>query len=328
MLDIFLNIFYATAGVLALYYGADFLVKGGASIARKAGISPLVIGLTLVAFATSAPELVVSVSAALDGSADISLGNVVGSNICNIALILGLCALITPMPVQSQLQKFDGPVMILCTFAMCGCYWYFDGISRWTGIIFVVGLLAYMYFCVKIAKREEKLTAESGGTCPEQAEKTDDEPPCPVWKALILTVAGLALLVGGAKVFVLSALFFAKQMAISEAVVGLTIVAVGTSLPELATSVVAAVKNEQDIAIGNVLGSNIFNILCVLGLSTAISPMGITKISMVDMGVVLGVSILLIIMMWTGRRLSRWEGGILLLGYIGYTAWLVMHAQA
>ncbi len=313
MSGVFLNLLYAVLGVVGLYYGAEFLVKGGVSIARRAGVSPLVIGLTLVAFATSAPELVVSVSAAIDGSSDISLGNVVGSNICNIALILGLCACITPMVVQRQILRFDSHFMVGSAVLLAVFYLSGNGVNRIQALVLLAGMIVYVVWNV-YASRKENAAAET--------EKTEEK-LLPLWQSLLLIVLALALLVAGAKIFLWSAVFFAGKLGLSEAVIGLTIVAVGTSLPELATSVVAAIKGEDDIAIGNVVGSNIFNILGILGITPLIAPLKNATLDPVDMGAMILVSILLVPMMRTGWKISRKEGAVLLILYAGYVAYLL-----
>ena len=258
-LDIFRNLGLAVLGVALLYYGAEFLVRGGVSLALKARISRLVIGLTLAAFATSSPELVVSIDSALRGSADISLGNVIGSNICNVALILGLCAILRPIPFQPELKRFDLPVMMFAMLALTGFYFLSHGINRWEGLCFFLCILTYTSLNVIISrKREAKKAAEGladkdaeSGVDPEVAESM--EKPLGVPLALLAVAGGIAMLVLGAKSFLISAVAFANAIGISDAVTGLTIVAVGTSLPELATSFVAALKGENDIAIGNIV---------------------------------------------------------------------------
>lgn len=312
MISVFQYLLCAILGVAGLYYGAEFLVKGGVSIARRAGVSPLIIGLTLVAFATSAPELVVSVSAALDGSSDISLGNVVGSNICNIALILGICAWITPMKVQRQILRLDAWVMLGSAVLLAVFYLCSNGINRIQALVFLLGMIGYVVWSVA-SSRKENIAEE-----PQKEEKL-----LPVWKSVLLIVLALALLVGGAKAFLASAVFFAVKLGLSEAVIGLTIVAVGTSLPELATSVVAAVRGEDDIAIGNVVGSNIFNILGILGVTPLIAPLKNAALDPVDMGAMVLFSLLLVPMMRTGWKISRKEGIVLLGGYAAYAAYLL-----
>ncbi len=320
-----MNVFYAIVGVAALYYGADFLVKGGVCLARKAGVSPLVIGLTLVAYATSAPELVVSVSAAWSGNADISLGNIVGSNIFNIAFILGLCACITPVSVNRQLLRFDAPVMVGTAILLTIFYFSAHGLNRIQGGVFLLGIIAYTVWSVYASKKEEN---EGNKELIQEAEEKENEEigkkELSLAVSLGLIVLGFAALIFGAKIFLLSAVFFARLLHLSDAVIGLTIVAAGTSLPELATSVVAAIKKENDIAIGNVMGSNIFNILGILGITPIVSPLVNTTIDWADLGMMIFCSIALLPIMKTGWKISRKEGIFFLLIYCCYTAYLVL----
>ena len=330
-LDIFRNLGLAALGVALLYYGAEFLVRGGVSLALKAHVSRLVIGLTLAAFATSSPELVVSIDSALRGSADISLGNIVGSNICNVALILGLCAVLRPMPFHANLKRFDLPVMMFAMLALAGFYFLSHGINRWEGAFFCLCILTYTTLNVILSKRQEAKKAALGeagneadsGIDPEVAESM--EKPLGVPLAVLAVAGGVLMLVFGAKSFLISAVAFAKAFGISDAVTGLTIVAVGTSLPELATSFVAALKGENDIAIGNIVGSNIFNVFCILGIVPVISPLAGESIRGLDFAVMLGVSGALFLFGMFGRRLNRIQGAFLLAVYIAYTAYLVMH---
>ena len=329
MLDLFRNLGLAVLGVALLYYGAEFLVKGGVSLALKAHISRLVIGLTLAAFATSAPELVVSIDSALRGSADISLGNVVGSNICNVALILGLCAILRPMPFHANLKRFDLPVMLFAVLALTGFYFLSHGINRWEGAFFFLCILTYTTLNVILSKKQEAKKAADGaaeadsGVDPEVEESM--KKPLGVPLALLAVAGGVAMLVFGAKSFLIAAVAFANAAGISEAVTGLTIVAVGTSLPELATSFVAALKGENDIAIGNIVGSNIFNVFCILGIVPMISPLMGQSIRGLDFAVMLGTSGALFLFGMFGRRLNRIQGAFLLAAYIAYTVYLVMH---
>ena len=311
-----LTIFAGIAGLILLYYGAEFLVKGGSSIAMNMKIPPLVIGLTLVAYATSAPEMVVSIDAATKGMGDISLGNVVGSNICNIALILGVCAIITPLQVNRQLLKFDIWVMIAASAVLAVLYYLTGGVNRIAGGLLLLCSIAYTVWSVYAAKRDAAISQ----TAPEE----EDPKVYPLYLAVIFVAGGLAALVGGAKLFVFAAVALAKLCNISEAVIGLTVVAVGTSLPELATSIVAAVKKETDIAIGNVIGSNIFNILAILGVAPLIKPIHGVGISNVDMILMIALGIVLYPFMRTGMKINRTEGAVLLLIYIGYTAYLIV----
>ena len=309
-----LNLFYGLTGLVLLYYGAEFLVKGGVKIASKMKISPLVVGLTLVAFATSAPELVVSVDSALKGLGNISIGNIVGSNICNIALILGLCAMITPLNVNKKLFKLDVPLMIISAVVLAVFCILSRGLTRWQGAIFFVGIVAYTWYSIYNARKEEG----------EQENAEENSENTNLLIAILFVAGGLGALVGGAKLFVNSAVFLAKLCKVSDAVIGLTVVAVGTSLPELATSVVAAIKGEKDIAIGNVVGSNIFNILAICGITPLVSPIHAPDISMADMGVMIFVSILLYPFMKTQWSISRKEGACLFLIYVGYTVYLLL----
>lgn len=309
--DILLNFFFTVAGIAGLYYGAEFLVRGGVSIAKKAGISSLVIGLTLVACATSMPEMVVSVSAALTGSADISLGNIVGSNICNIALILGLCACITPLTVKQQLLIFDAPVMMAASILLAVFYLIDGGLERWHGIIFLFAWIAYTVIVIRMAKKN-----------PQPDNGTENAKIYPLFISLLLVAGGMGFLIVGAKAFLAGAVYFAKLMNLPDVVIGLTVVAIGTSLPELATSVVAAARGERDIAIGNVLGSNIFNILGILGVTPLIQPLRNASLSMLDMGMLLLTAAALLPLMRTGWRLSRWEGLFFLILYCVYSVLL------
>ncbi len=331
MLDLFRNLGLAVLGVALLYYGAEFLVKGGVSLALKARISRLVIGLTLAAFATSAPELVVSIDSALRGSADISLGNVVGSNICNVALILGLCAILRPMPFHANLKRFDLPVMLFAVLALTGFYFLSHGINRWEGAFFFLCILTYTTLNVILSKKQEAKKAAEGAAEAEADSGVDPEveesmnKPLGVPLALLVVAGGVAMLVFGAKSFLIAAVAFANAAGISEAVTGLTIVAVGTSLPELATSFVAALKGENDIAIGNIVGSNIFNVFCILGIVPMISPLMGQSIRGLDFAVMLGTSGALFLFGMFGKRLNRIQGALLLSAYIAYTVYLVMH---
>ena len=315
-MDWFIQISMGILGGVMLYYGAEFLVKGGVSIALKFKISPLVIGLTLVAFATSAPELAVSVGATFDGHGDVAMGNVVGSNICNIALILGLSALIAPLPVNRKLLKLDMPLMMGASLLLALFYLLNNGVNRWQGAIFFAGIIAYTVWSI-YASRKEGVSEDDGGDEVEIKEvKT--------WLSILLVVGGLLILVYGAKFFVGCATFVAAKLGVPEAVIALTVVAFGTSLPELATSIVAALKHEQDIAIGNVVGSNIFNILCIMGVTPVLKPVTAAGITLLDMGVMIGIALLLWGMMIFGKKITRAEGALLLILNFVYVGYLVM----
>lgn len=317
-MDVFISLLWLAIGSAALYYGAEWLVGGGSKTAKKLGISPLIIGLTLVAYGTSAPELVVSVDAALAGEGGISIGNVVGSNICNIALILGLCAVITPLTVNRAMLKSDVPVMAVTAVAFCLIYWWQDGIGRIGGLILFAGFVLYNIKVIISAKKEA-----AANSLNESAEEDGEKAEKPLYLYLLLAVFGLVVLVLGSKAFLKGAIEIAKLTGLSNTVIGLTIVAVGTSLPELATSVVAAIKGERDIAIGNVVGSNIFNILLIMGVAPLIAPLTGANIQFWDLVALLATTFILIPFMITGFRLNRAEGVILLAMYGAYTAWLI-----
>ncbi len=318
MLTILLQL---AGGTAFLYYGADFLVKGGVSIATRFGVSALVIGLTLVAFATSAPELVVSVQAALAGSSDISIGNVIGSNICNIALILGLSAVIAPLSVHRKVLRFDLPVMTAVTLAMAAIDLLLGGFNRLTGAVFFAGLLAYIAWNIRLEKRDGSGDAET-----EIREEVENSRKYPLWLAAAFVIGGAAALVLGGKFIVDGAVGLGRMAHLSEAVIGLTIVAVGTSLPELATSLVAAARGEQDIAVGNVVGSNLFNMLGIMGIAPMIRPVSAAGITPVDWGMLLVSTLLLVPFMHTGRKVVRREGAVLLALYCAYIAFLAVNA--
>lgn len=310
------SLLFILAGLVALYFGAEWLVKGASSLAIRLGMTPLIAGLTVVAFGTSSPELVVSLTAALKGSGDIALGNVVGSNIFNIAFILGLTALIVPLKVEFQLLKFDTPFMI----ATSGLFlWFFRdrSITADEAAVLSALLVAYIIINIRLAKRQ--VTPAVEGEYSEGLAALATQAREPVWKSLALIGLGLGVLVAGSRSFVLGAVDIARSYGISEAIIGLTIVAAGTSLPELASSLVAAFRKQADIAIGNIVGSNIFNILGILGVSgLAAGPLQGPGISNLDLWVMLGISTVLLPLLFTGRRIARWEGLILLASYGGY----------
>lgn len=305
-----LQILGGVAGLTLLYYGAEWLVKGGSAIAVRCKVPPLIIGLTLVAFGTSAPELFVSLDAALAGKGDIAVGNVVGSNICNILLILGLSALISPLGVNKVLFRRDVPLMILSSLFITVLCFIQGGIGRVAGMILFAGIVIYTVV----------------GIIEGRHEASQDAPPeVSISKVMsvVAVVAGLGALVLGARLLIKAAIFMATSLGVPDSVIALTVVAIGTSLPELATSVVAAIKGEADIAIGNVVGSNIFNILCILGLSSIVSPIQCVGIDAVDFIVMTLTAVVLWPIMKTGLRISRMEGVFLLLTYVAYTTWLI-----
>ncbi len=312
------SLFFFIAGLILLITGAEALVRGASKLAVLVGISPLVIGLTIVAFGTSSPELAVSVIAGLSGNADISLGNVVGSNIFNILFILGISASIAPLAVSKQLIRFDVPVMI--AVSMLVFIFGLDGkIQRVEGIILFVGIVSYTVFLIY---KSRKLTKEHENSPPLQGE---DHKPQMYLLYSVLILLGLFLLILGSRWLVNGAVVIAKAIGVSELIIGLTIVAAGTSLPEVATSVVATIRGESDIAVGNVVGSNIFNILAVLGLSSIAAMDGI-KVSPIalhfDIPVMIAVAVICLPVFFTRNLISRWEGVFLLGCYGVYIAYL------
>lgn len=301
------------AGLLILVCGAESLVRGSSALALRLGITPLVIGLTIVAFGTSSPELVVSIESALKGSSSIALGNVIGSNIANIGLILGITAMIRPMTVQPSLLKEQIPLMIVISFLI----WFMASdkvISFWDGCILVLCLLGFLYHSYTSSKGAE----DEDGDLPEGAQTLKNK----TWFCALLIFIGLAGLIGGGMLFVDSAVEIARVYKVDEAIIGLTIVAIGTSMPELATSVVAAIRKESDIAIGNIVGSNIFNILAILGIAALIRPLSGAGFTTTDYLTMIGFAVILLPMAWSGRTLSRPEGTVLLLGYLCYMAYI------
>lgn len=310
-------------GALALIAGADLVVRGAARIASALGISSLVVGLTVVAFGTSSPELAVTVGAALSGQGDIALGNVVGSNILNVLFILGLSALIAPLTVAQQLVRLDVPLLIGCSMLLL--LFALDGeLSRIEGAILFAGVVAYTVFLVWHARREKDATvvAEYAGAYPAANAQR-----WPLDGAFI--VAGLALLVLGAGWLVDAAVAFARTLGVSELVIGLTVVAVGTSLPEVAASVMAAIRRERDIAVGNAVGSSIYNILAVLGATAIVAPAGIgvaPSVLRFDLPLMIAVSFACLPIFFTGYRIARWEGGVFLAYYGCYMAYLALRA--
>ena len=316
-------------GLALLVAGAESLVRGASRLAGSLGIPPLVIGLTVVAFGTSAPEMAVSVQAAATGQTAIAVGNVVGSNVFNVLLILGLSATITPLLVNQQLVRLDVPVMIAASVALF--LMARDGVlGPGEGVALLAGLVAYTVFQVLQALRERDpaVVAEYAREYP--TGRGGAKRSAPGWlRQVALVAGGLVLLVLGSRLLVQAAVTFAGWLGISETVVGLTIVAAGTSLPEVAASVMASVRGERDIAVGNVVGSNVFNILGVLGLSTLASGSGLPVPDAVlafDLPVMLAVAVACLPIFFTGWSIARWEGIVFLGYYAAYTAYLVLDA--
>jgi cation:H+ antiporter len=303
-------------GVGLLTAGAVGLVRGGTALALRLGLPPLVVGLTVVAFGTSMPELVVSVRAALDGRGAIAVGNVVGSNICNIGLILGLSAIIRPLSVRAQVIRFDVPIVIGCSL-LAGWLLRDGALGRPEAALLAAGIVSYTAFSVWAARREPQAVVhlEFAEGLPAVRGRA--------WRDLVLLPVGLALLLLGARLFVDGAVSVAGGFGVSPAVVGLTIVATGTSLPELATSLVAAARGAGDIGVGNAVGSNVFNLLAVLGAAGLARPLSDSGIASVDLLLMIGLVVVLLPVMRTGFTISRLEGLALVGVYVAYTAWLL-----
>lgn len=325
-MKIFLDILLLAIGFVLLIKGADFFVDGSAGVARIFHVPGVIIGLTIVAMGTSAPELAVSVSAGISGSNAIAVSNVVGSNIFNLLAVLGICALMKELPVDGGIKKRDYPISLVATLILLvlGGNLILTGRSqsvhdvtaeagklfRWNGMVLIALFIAYIAYTIYLAKK--------------QGTEEDEGEQLPMWKCLLYIILGLAAIVVGGQMVVNHAKDLALAWGMSETLVGLTIVAIGTSLPELVTSIVASSKGQNGMAVGNVVGSNIFNLLLILGVSSTIHPIVISMASFVDMGILLGLSMIAYAFVCTGRKINRWEGLVMLVmyaGYMGYSIW-------
>lgn len=318
------TIVFFAVGVTALVIGAEVLVRGAARLAARTGLSPVVIGLTVVAFGTSAPELAVSMGAAFRDEADLAVGNVVGSNIANVLLVLGLSAVVGGgLVVAQRIVRIDVPLMLLLSVAVFALG--FDGeLERWEGLAFVAALVVYVIWTVVSTRRSNEV-AVMAEYDEALSEETLQQSSAGADVGFVL--AGLVLLVIGSSALVEAATDIAASLGVSELVIGLTVVAVGTSLPEIATSVLAAARGQRDLAVGNAVGSNLFNILAVLGLTAVLSPSSIPisdgALSL-DIPVMIAVAIACLPIFWNGYALQRWEGWVFLTYYGAYIAWLVL----
>lgn len=308
------NILLLLVGLGLVVLGADWLVNGASSIARRAGISEFVIGLTIVGFGTSCPELVVSLSGAIEGNSDISVGNVVGSNIFNVLFILGLTAMFLPVGMTDKNRRIDIPITLGVTILLVilGITGSMSGpvISRWEGVLMLLVFSAYLFYCFKSDSKDEFSETQ-------QATLS-------ITKSIALTLTGLAGLIFGGDLFVDSATALARQIGVSDKFIAVTILAGGTSLPELATSLVAAIKGKEQLALGNILGSNVFNAMMILGLSSVITPLSFASMTIVDIITLVLSAVLLLIWAYTGRknRIDRREGAAMLLCYVAYNVFL------
>lgn len=309
-----INLILLLVGLGLVVLGADWLVNGASSIARRAGISEFVIGLTIVGFGTSCPELVVSLTGAIEGNSDISVGNVVGSNIFNALFILGLTALVLPVGMTDKNRRIDIPITLVVTILLVvlGITGSMSGpvISRWEGVVMLLVFSVYLFYCFKSDSKDE---------FSETQQATLSFP-----KAIALTLTGLAGLIFGGDLFVDSATALARQIGVSDKFIAVTILAGGTSLPELATSLTAAIRGKEQLALGNILGSNVFNAMLILGLSSIITPLSFASMTVVDIAALILSSVLLLIWSYTGRRnrIDRWEGTAMLLCYVAYNVFL------
>ncbi len=312
-----LTIALLIVGLVLLVLGADWLVKGASRLAISFGISALVVGLTVVAYGTSAPEMSVSVMSSLNGKSEMALGNIVGSNIFNVLFILGLAAMVAPLIVNKQLIRLDVPVMILSSIVML--LLCLDGsIGRLDGVLLFAGAIVYTWWLIRMSRRESR---------ENQEEKP--EPTGKLWQNLLWIAVGLAMLVLGSRFLVSSAIEIARALKLSEAIIGLTIIAAGTSLPEVATSIMASIRGQRDIAVGNVVGSNVFNILAVGGLSGIASPHGIdvpTAVLRFDLPFMLAVAIACFPVFLRGFIITRWNGVFFFAYYVAYTSYLILGA--
>lgn len=312
-------------GLGILYLGAEWLVKGAASLALRYGIRPMVVGLTVVALGTSMPEFVVNFFAALSGEDSLALGNIVGSNICNIALILGMSSVVLPLVVHPSTLKKEYAIMML----VMGLFYVLslDGIiSKLDGLLLIAGLVAFFVYLVLDGRRNARRSAlKEEEAIRDVAEVETQEVTTPAWRKVLLLVGGTILLAVGARLMVFAAVNVADELGIDPIVVGLTVVAIGTSLPELAASIVSAVKQEADISVGNVLGSNLLNVLFVVGLVSLVQPLQVEAASLsFHFPIMMGFGAILLPLAWTQYRITRLEGAFLLAGFAGYLYFLAV----
>lgn len=320
-----LDFVFFVLGIALIIFGANYLTDGASVLARRLGLSPLMVGLTIVAFGTSAPEFVVSLHSALQGSSDIALGNVVGSNIFNVLAIGGVTALVAPLAITQRTIRREIPLMLLASIVvmfmaldveLSGVPAVMNVVSRSEGFVLLGFFAIFLTYTIAISK-----SSDAEGQADDDMARLNR----PVWLLVLFVIGGLGALVGGGQLFVHASTSMARSMGMSEAVIGLTLVAAGTSLPELATSIAAALKSEHEIAVGNIVGSSIFNIFMILGLTSAITPIKVAGIGAVDFAVLIGSALLLYLLgVFFGKRtITRVEGGVLFACYVIYTIYLV-----
>lgn len=310
-----IHLVWLAVGLVLLTLGGETLVRGALAAARRLGVSPLLAGLVIVGFGTSAPELVVSLQATFANEPEIAVGNVVGSNIANILLILGISALIMPLMINPKSLRRDGLTMLFATLLFMGLA-SFGGLGRLEGILMLAILAAYLVWAYRTER--EDITSPEAQLHQEIAHEAEPA-PMSVPMTLLAIIGGLAMLILGANRFLLGAIGLGESLGVPEAIIGLTVVAVGTSLPELAVSIVAAVRKQADVAVGNIIGSNIFNILCILGITATISPLPLQgRLLEIDQFVMLAAAAVLLLFLYFGLQLSRVKGALLLAGYVAY----------
>ncbi|TAG04193.1 MAG: sodium:calcium antiporter [Betaproteobacteria bacterium] len=311
--------FEILGGLVLLLIGGELLVRGAVASAKSLGVSPLVIGLTLVGFGTSTPELVTSITAALNNSPGIAVGNVVGSNIANVLLILGIAAMIYPLAIDPKGFRRDAIMVVVAALA-CLAVVLNGFMDRWVGFVFVAALIAYVVY---VYQSERRAPDEAAVVAEHRAEDAPKGPKA-MWISIAMAVIGIAITILGAKFLVSGSIELAKGFGISDTIIGLTIVAVGTSMPELVSSVIAALRKHSDVAYGNIIGSNIFNVLFILGATSIISPIAMpSQIAAFDIWVMLAATALLVFFARSGFKLQRWEGLVFMLAYCGYTGYLI-----
>lgn len=308
------DLIYLLLGIIGLYFGAEWLVGGSSKLALKVGVSPLVIGLTVVALGTSAPELAVCLRLNFEGRPDAAIGNIVGSNICNILLILGFSSLIRPLKVHRQIIRKELPILLIVSFALF-LMLINQEVAKWEGVVLCAGIVIYILSSFKGANNNSESVGEDLSLADVSVEDRRHSKTFPL---VLLLLSGLILLVLGASFFEKGGIGLAKSFGVSEAVIGLTLLAFGTSLPELATSLVACIKNEGDIIAGNAIGSSIFNILAILGITAMFKPLLVNDINLIDYSIMIGVVILCWLFVFKKMNLNRIKGGLFLCLYAGY----------
>ena len=308
------DLIYLLLGIIGLYFGAEWLVGGSSKLALKVGVSPLVIGLTVVALGTSAPELAVCLRLNFEGRPDAAIGNIVGSNICNILLILGFSSLIRPLKVHRQIIRKELPILLIVSFALI-LMLINQEVAKWEGVVLCAGIVIYILSSFKGANNNSESVGEDLSLADFSVEDRRHSKTFPL---VLLLLSGLILLVLGASFFEKGGIGLAKSFGVSEAVIGLTLLAFGTSLPELATSLVACIKNEGDIIAGNAIGSSIFNILAILGITAMFKPLVVNDINLIDYSIMIGVVILCWLFVFKKMNLNRIKGGLFLCLYAGY----------